>query len=378
MSNPIDSLPFRSSTKIKSESLKQTPKPSNKKIKESILKRVHDKRPKQKHLMYKIFSTTTGAYMHDLFENPHAKPPYYHIFINVNTRYAHFEPLNSKSSQSVHESLQSFINKFHPSRLISDSEPAFTSLENIDLLTKHKVRQQIVQDLKHNHSSLGIIDRFIRTIRDMNQPKPNSKHESTDPKYKQFPLAKMHKLFKIYNNTYHSSIRSEPEVMQHDPQLERDYILKAQKFKSKQSKIKNFVLPIDSYVRYVLPKPDPQSPKKRTTISVEAYKIDSRDGNLYNIMAQDGTVLTLPRFKLVPTTLNPTKWASTIPDRWNGTIDKIISYNPKTKKYKVLFTIPNQPPVQDEIPAINLRGKYPQVMAKIEEAFHKSLKSQNT
>ena len=372
----LDSLPFRSPLKIESEAQKQNPKPPRKRVKQAILNRVRDKRPKQKHLMYKIFSSSTGTYMHDIFTNPHSIPPYYHIFINVNTRYAHFEPLNSKTSDSINSSLSSFINQFHPSRLISDSEPAFVSKQNLDLLSKHHISSHIVQDLQHNHSSLGIIDRFIRTLRDMNQPKPSSKHESTDPKYKQFPISKMQKLFNTYNHSYHSAIRSEPFQMQNDPEAEKTYILNAQKFKRKQQKQKNFDLPIDSYVRYILPRSDIKN-KKRTTTSVEAYKIDSRNGNLYNIIAQDGTVMTLPRFKLIPTDLNPTKWAKTIPDRWNGTIDKIISFNPKTNKYKVLFTIPGQPSVQDEIPAINLRGKHPHIMSQIEAAFHKSLGNQN-
>ena len=90
-------------------------------------------------------------------------------------------------------------------------------------------------------------------------------------------------------------------------------------------------------------------------------------------MAQDGTTIMMPRFKLVPTTLTDNqRWAKTIPDKWNGAIEKIISYNPRTNKYKVLFTIPNQDPYQDEIPAVNLRGKYPHLMSEIESKFYKT------
>ena len=378
MDSIINSSPFRSHGKLKSEILKSSPNTSKKTISKAVKKRLHDKRPRQKQFMYKIYSHTPHSYMHDLLENPkQSTPPYFHIFINVNTRFAYFEPLNSKSSQSINQSLQSFINKFHPTRLISDSEPAFTSKENIDLLTQHKVKQFIVQDLQHNHSSLGIIDRFIRTLRDMNQPKPTSKHESTDPKYKSFTTKKMDKLIKIYNNSYHSAIKMEPVQMQNDINLEKKHIIKHQKHKNKQSHLKDFDLPIGSYVRYILPRPDPKNPKKRTTTSFEAYKIDSRDGNLYNIMAQDGTTMMLPRFKLIPTDLSNIKWAQSIPDRWNGTVDEILSYNPRTNKYKVNFTVPNSKPVTDEIPAINLRGKHPQLTAQIEEAFHKSSKNQN-
>ena len=94
-------------------------------------------------------------------------------------------------------------------------------------------------------------------------------------------------------------------------------------------------------------------------------------------MAQDGTTMMLPRFKLIPTDLSNIKWAQTIPNRWNGTVEEILSYNPRTNKYRVKFTVPNSKSVIDEIPAINLRGKYPHSIAQIEEVFRKSSKNQN-
>ena len=370
----IKSQPFRSAKKLKKEILKSNPQTSKGEIKILINKRVHDKRPKQNAYMYRIFSHTPNTYQHDLLEQPNdSDPKYFHIFINVNTRFAQAIPLANKSSQAIHQSLSTFINNYHPSRLISDSEPSFTSAENLKLLKDNNVKQLIVQDLQHNHSSLGVIDRFIKTLRDMNIPRPKSKRESTDQKYKSFTITKMQKLIDTYNNSYHSTIKMEPIQMQNDPELEKDYIIKMSKRRNKQNSLPDFELPLHSFVRYILPRPDAKNNKKRFTTSFEAYKIDSRDGNLYNIMAQDGTTIMMPRFKLVPTTLTENmKWAQTIPDKWNGTIEKIISYNPRTNKYKVLFTVPNQDPYQDEIPAVNLRGKYPHLMSEIESKFHKA------
>ena len=379
MKSIIETLPFRSESKLTREILKQNPTSDKKQIRKHIRKRLHDIKPKNsKAYYYRIFSSSPHSYMHDLLENPKSdkiNPPYFHIFLNTNTRFAVAYPLQSKTSSSIHHSLKKFIETYHPSKLTSDSEPSFLSNENINLLKSSNVQQLIIQDLIHNHSSLSLMDRFIRTLRDMNQPVPSSKNESTHQEFKSFSIPTMNKLIKIYNNTYHSSIKTEPIIMQSNPQLETDYIFKMSEHRLNQERISDFHLPIHSFVRYQLPHIPNQ--KKRTHYSSEAYKIDSRNGNLYNISAQDGTVMTLPRFKLrlchkSGKLSKNIKFARTIPDRWNGTIDKIISYNPSTKKYRVSFTVPNQQSIIDEIPLINLRGKYPHLISEIESEFHKS------
>ena len=176
----INNSSFRSIDKLQHEIHKQDPTISKKQIKKQVAKRLHDVKIKQKPYYYHVFSHITRSYQHDLLENPKNNastddtPPYFHIFININTRYAVAHPLKSKKSQEIHDSLTKFIQTYHPSKLTSDSEPAFTSTQNIKLLTDNNVQQFIVQDLEHNHSTLSIIDRLIRTLRDMNTPKPSS------------------------------------------------------------------------------------------------------------------------------------------------------------------------------------------------------------
>ena len=58
---------------------------------------------------------------------------------------------------------------------------------------------------EQRHSALGIIDRFIRTLRDMNIPTVKSEHQSTHEKYRDFTVKRMNKLLEIYNNTTHSA-----------------------------------------------------------------------------------------------------------------------------------------------------------------------------
>ena len=67
----------------------------------------------------------------------------------------------------------------------------------LDYLRFQDVLVQYIPD--QNHSALGIIDRFIRTLRDM-----QGDNTSIKPK-------RMKQLIILYNNTYHSSIKMSPK-----------------------------------------------------------------------------------------------------------------------------------------------------------------------
>ncbi|KAH0790307.1 Integrase core domain containing protein [Histomonas meleagridis] len=234
-----------------------------------------------------------------------------------------------------------------------------------------------------NHSTLGIIDRFIRTLRDMNTLSEKSKHESHDEKYTFITPKRMEKFLNTYNNTCHTAIRCTPNEMLKDPEKEKKYISKCLEAAENQHKIKDLILPVGAYVRYILPRHDGIT-KKRFQISRECYKIDERKGNMYTLIAQDGTVMSKPRFKLILCSSDGSKpsnikWASTIPGKWNGNVEKISSFNPKTNKYTVLFSVPGgkgstrsmsaSETYKDTIPASYLRGATPQIQSEVEKEY---------
>ena len=100
----------------------------------------------------------------------------------------------------------------------------------------------------------------------------------------------------------------------------------------------------------------------------------SRDGPMYTLMARDGTVINVPRFRLILCAKDGSKppnikFADTVPGRWNGEVSKILSYNQRTNKYRVLFTVPGEDDYEDEIPASYLRGNYPQQMSELEKEY---------
>ena len=377
-------------------------------------KNIRIRKKQIKPFMIKIFSNSLNTWFHDLYDNSgrvlksdggprdllsaNAKrtnnlsdhePRYWHIFIGTNNRYAVALPLNDKKASSIHKTLSEFINKYHPSKLTSDEESAFLERNNIELLKSNNVKMLTVSD--KNHTTLSIIDRFIRTLRDMNIPSEISKHQSIDDKYTFITPYRMTKFLNTYNNKVHSSIGCTPKEMFNNPKLEKEYIFRCIEQSEKQKRIKNLVLPIGAKVHYILPRNN-GTPclglkahglsvplmKKRYQVSKEYYIIDDRKGNMYTLMASDGTVITKPRHQILlckkPQTASSyehekDKFARTIPGKWNGDVKQIIEYYPKTNKYKVEFEVPGEKTYIDIIPASYLRGRTPTIQSDLEREF---------
>ena len=162
-----------------------------------------------------------------------------------------------------------------------------------------------------------------------------------------------------------------------DPNKEKEYIFKQIEKKERQEGIKNFRLQNGWFVRYLLPRSKGMT-KKRFQYSWECYQISSHRGNMYTLMAQDGTVMNFPRYRLLLCNQDGTKqknikWAETIPSKNNGEITKIVSYDQKTNKYIVQFTTTNGEEKYDEIPASYLRGNFPQDLSEMEKEFRLGL-----
>ena len=371
----IDKLHFKSESRIFDKVKSTFPN-----VSENTIKNIIDRREKNipvrpsliEPYYFKIFSTRPNCWFHDLLDNgKNNDPRYWHIFIGTNNHYAVAYPLNSKSAAEIKQSLTNFVNIYHPYKLTSDEESAFVDKNVLKYLSDQNVNVHIITE--QNHSALGIIDRFIRTLRDMNTPTEKGIRQSHHPKYQTFSPKRMMKLIDIYNNTFHSRIKCTPKEMFDDSDKEKNYIFDQLKKRDKQHGIKDLIIKDGSYVRYILPNSNGLK-KKRFHYSWECYKVSSRNGNIYTLMARDGTVINVPRFKLIlcakdGSKPNNIKFADTIPGRWNGEVSKILSYNKRSNKYKVLFTIPGENYYVDEIPVSYLRGNYPQRMSEIEKEY---------
>jgi len=171
----------------------------------------HDKKySEQRHLMRPIYSEHPGAYQFDTFVNSKSDPPYYLILINVNTRKAYAYPMKTKSSASVLGSLKQFHSDVSIiSAMTSDQDAAYLSEPILSFMKSNSIDYRTTED--HDHNRLSIINRFIRTLRDLNS-KPHFSEE------------KMKTLISSYNDTTHSSTNHTPNEW--TPELEKEYIEK--------------------------------------------------------------------------------------------------------------------------------------------------------
>ena len=313
----------------------------------------------------KIFSTAPNTWFHDILDNgADSSPRYWHVFVGVNTRYLDVHALNGKSNDDVRESLTWFINKYHPEKLTSDQEPAFTSKATCKLCSDNNVKIFVITDKQH--SSLGVIDRVIRTLRDMNTPK-HPHEQSHHPQFNHFSEPKMRRLVNQYNNKYNSTLRCTPKEMHENRNLEAKFIMRNQKYKHVQRGIKDFTLKQGEYVRYRMPN-DPLT-KHRYRYSPESYKVAGRERAMYIIQAADGTSLLMPRWKLIKA--DPAKYPlKTTTGGTKGTIERIVSYDAANDKYTVVF---EGSPQEYTVTTAEMRHRTPQVMTKMEKDYFASL-----
>ena len=365
----MDRLRFRTFDKVYKTVKAEIPTITKKELRKVIMKRKKDKHLKRKETkpyMIKIYSPTLNCWFMDLMDNGGIKGPrFWHVFIGVNNRYAVVQPLNSKDAEDVRQSLLDFCLKYHPKKLTSDQERSFMEKQNLQMLSDMKVLLQTVPD--SNHSTLGIIDRFIRTLRDMNRPVDGEKKQSGDEEFKTIDANKMINLVYTYNNTIHSAIGCTPKEMFDDKEKEKEYIFKCMKKNEKQKKIEDFELKDGDFVRYVL-KRDPMV-KKRYQVSNESYKIAGKEGKHYILQAKDGSSMIKPRFQLIIDKDKKYNWANTIEDSNKLVLKEILSFDERKNRYKVKFSRPGRSDVIHTIPVSYIRGRFPQRMTKIEKAF---------
>jgi hypothetical protein len=154
-----------------------------------------------------------------------------------------------------------------------------------------------------------------------------------------------------------------PQQMLDKPELEKEYVFALQSKMIRKPKPDDFELPIGTMVRYQLPRGGIYS-RKRYRYSKESYRIDSKNGRLYNISAQDGTSLTIPRFRLIKA--EHTHQARTTGNANTGIMEKIVGYVPSTHMYKVQFRMDDGNLETHNVTKRNVRGNMPNIKSPLE------------
>ena len=364
----IDTLHFNTFKKVINKVKQQFPNTTELEVRNILKKRIHDKRiskDNKKIYQVKVFSKFPNSWMCDIYDNlANHNPRYWYIFININTRFAEAYPLTNKTKDDINIILRQFVNRYHPRKITSDEEAGLVADINIQYLKNNKCGLYIIQE--RNHSALSLIDRFIRTLRDMNGPVDNSFDCSTDEQYKYIDRDKMTSLLSLYNNTIHSSTNHTPIDMLRNKTLEEEYIEKCLNGKQRQQEMQDFRLKEGALVRYYLG--NDRMIKKRSTISRETYKIESRAGNIYTIIALDGTTKDLPRWKLVYVDPNEKYVLGKTLETDKGIVERIVRESgPNTVEVK--FKMPDGSDYNKVINRRELRFPTPQFESKIERDF---------
>ena len=154
-------------------------------------------------------------------------------------------------------------------------------------------------------------------------------------------------------------------MLQHSA-LEEEYIEQCLNEEQRQQEIEDFKLKEGSLVRFYLD--NDRMIKKRSTISRETYKIESRAGNIYTIIALDGTTKDLPRWKLVYVDPNEKYILGKTLGTDKGIVER-INREVSNNKVDVKWKMPDGSNYNKVINKRDLRYPTPQFESKLEKEF---------
>ena len=295
-----------------------------KKMEEDYIPNSFPMKSNKQYFQHSVF--TPGTYMIDLMFTGSLA---YLIAINANTRYLFADLLTPrfkfgedwrygthdsvKDSPHFIKALENLKNQgMEPKVLIGDDEGCFYSKEsqkyykkeNIEFRKVERINKGVYPDwmpkVQKNHteplhSSLGIIDRVIRTLRDMayNVNVGVIKKEEMDD------------LVKMYNNAPHKTLTkyagepTTPLQVQNNPDLEKFITRKiCQDNYNIQSK-DGFHLEKDSYVKVY--NDTDKFQKRRSIIQPGRHQVGEYRKGLYDVKdVKTGKIQRLPRYRLQP------------------------------------------------------------------------------
>ena len=299
---------------------------------------VHDQKvPKAEYM--NIYSKHLNGFQMDTFINDKRKDGLnYLMLININTRKAYCYAMKGKGAKEVLKALQQFI-KAVPNvySITSDQDAAYLSNDVLEFMKKQDIIYRTTED--NNHNVLGIINRFMRTIRDLIG---ENRYIEED---------EMNSLINAYNESPHSSLdyKAPTDITK---QYEKEYI-------KKKSQNNPYDFKEDDRVRIVLAK-EPLS-KNRNRVSKDAYIVDSKAGNQFIVRSKDESIDKLPGYRLVISNPN-VPLAKTLKGGKRGIVEKITSYDSKKNKYHIEYS----EGTKDFIPAKDMREGVPTKLSRME------------
>jgi hypothetical protein len=241
------------------------------------------------------------------------------MIINLNTKMGYAYNMKSKCAESVKTALTKFFTSVKGIKsMTSDEDAAYTSHTVVELFNQHHI--QLFTTTDEDHHTLGVVNRFIRTIRDM---------VFTLTKERQISVQNMKQAIDTYNHSLHKATGFRPIEMTEEQ--EQEFI---QKKIAETAQVPGYDFKMGDRVQIVLaPKP---LEKVRARLSLESYIIDGKEGRSYWVKAKDQSVDKVPGFRLVKCRAS-VPFAATLKKNKRGVVEEILDYNAASDQYHLRY-----------------------------------------
>lgn len=265
-----------------------------------------------KKYQFKTYSRIPGGFIGDIFFNKSKFACL--LLININTRKAYAYALNNVEIKPIggqneeYTITYSTTNKKTTSNLINafkqflnDIEHEITSLRfDNESAVKSKQFQTMLRNngitfvpvVEGSHTSLSLIDRLCRTIRDI----------SYNMGIKILTQNDINKILNVYNNMYHSSLskilgkKITPNEVNDNPELEQQIINYCIDY-NKQLKVLHPEIELQVGQICKVYQPFDKFKKRRRLLKKDYYKIVSKTGNIYTVQnTRNNKKIDVPRY----------------------------------------------------------------------------------
>ena len=269
-----------------------------------------------KNYQFKTYSRIPGGFIGDIFFNKSKFACL--LLININTRKAYAYGLNNVEikpignqndyGNQVYEITYSTTNKKTTSNLINvfkqflndinhkitslrfDNESAVKSKQFQTMLRNNGIK--FVPVVEGSHTSLSLIDRLCRTIRDI----------SYNMGIKILNQDSINKVLNVYNNMYHSSLskmlgkKITPNEVNNSPELEQQIINYCIDY-NKQLKVLHPEIELQIGQICKVYQPFDKFKKRRRLLKKDYYKIVNKTGNIYTVQnTRNNKKIDVPRY----------------------------------------------------------------------------------
>ena len=269
-----------------------------------------------KKYQFKTYSRVPGGFIGDIFFNKSKFACL--LLININTRKAYAYALNNVEVKPIGQKndygnqeytiTYSTTNKKTTSNLINvfkqflndidhkitslrfDNESAVKSKQFQIMLQNNKIK--FIPVVEGSHTSLSLIDRLCRTIRDI----------SYNMGIKILTQNDINKILNVYNNMYHSSLskmlgkKITPNEVNEHPELEQQIINYCIDY-NKQLKVLHPEIELQVGQICKVYQPFDKFKKRRRLLKKDYYKIVNKTGNIYTVQnVRNNKKIDVPRY----------------------------------------------------------------------------------